>query len=386
MTELTNEREWVQRTWMECNQDLFAYTKAVLARRATPSSDCALPPLPEPAIAKGKGFDDVWAEHDYFTAEQVEQIRREAVEADRRARGHAALQALADQAQELDMGYGPPASAAQDDDDVERRLRAQTVAPFGPEGFALLVDAAQYIAGLRAQLEATTTNLQTAVQAAWTANAALSKAKTQLARQSQEPQGQAEPVHFYRQKGTSVWIECVTDPRKTFENSPAKSCWEYRTLYAAPAHPVAQPAPTQPTQQQANVLPPVAAPVGQQDAIISTLPIEKIVQLMDENTDRDFGLLCEPFARAVEVETIRRSRAQGGHGEQCTCPSGDGSLRWPCPAHPPVAGAQPVAVEQTPIDEIDCIEPILDGVCVRCGMGPCHQQGTATSGADGEQQ
>ncbi len=27
----------------------------------------------------------------------------------------------------------------------------------------------------------------------------------------------------------------------------------------------------------------------------------------------------------------------------CTCPSGDGSLQWPCPAHPPVqpAPAQP---------------------------------------------
>lgn len=23
----------------------------------------------------------------------------------------------------------------------------------------------------------------------------------------------------------------------------------------------------------------------------------------------------------------------------CTCPSGDGSLRWPCPVHPPIAGA-----------------------------------------------
>lgn len=22
---------------------------------------------------------------------------------------------------------------------------------------------------------------------------------------------------------------------------------------------------------------------------------------------------------------------------RCTCPSGDGSLRWPCPAHPPEA-------------------------------------------------
>jgi hypothetical protein len=27
----------------------------------------------------------------------------------------------------------------------------------------------------------------------------------------------------------------------------------------------------------------------------------------------------------------------------CTCPSGDGSLRWPCPAHPPTPQGQPSA-------------------------------------------
>lgn len=85
-------------------------------RRATPSSDCALPPLPEPH----------WTKTQSYTAEQVEQIRREAVEA------------------------------------------------------------------LQAELAATQASLETAVQAAWTANAALSETKAQLARQSQEPQGQAE--------------------------------------------------------------------------------------------------------------------------------------------------------------------------------------------------
>ncbi|GEM_PF-1697583 len=27
--------------------------------------------------------------------------------------------------------------------------------------------------------------------------------------------------------------------------------------------------------------------------------------------------------------------ATAQHSSECTCPSGDGSLRWPCPAHPP---------------------------------------------------
>jgi hypothetical protein len=63
-------------------------------------------------------------------------------------------------------------------------------------------------------------------------------------------------------------------------------------------------------KHQAHVMPPTRGTEGQLDAIVSTLPIEKIVQLMDENTDRHFGLKCEPFARAVEVEAIRRFRAQ----------------------------------------------------------------------------
>lgn len=38
----------------------------------------------------------------------------------------------------------------------------------------------------------------------------------------------------------------------------------------------------------------------------------------------------------------------------CTCPSGDGSLRWPCPAHPPAAGAaQPPSAPAEPRKETD---------------------------------
>lgn len=33
--------------------------------------------------------------------------------------------------------------------------------------------------------------------------------------------------------------------------------------------------------------------------------------------------------------------APSAQAPQCTCPSGDGSLRWPCPVHPPSAQAEP---------------------------------------------
>lgn len=32
--------------------------------------------------------------------------------------------------------------------------------------------------------------------------------------------------------------------------------------------------------------------------------------------------------------------------QQCTCPSGDGSLRWPCPSHPPAQQRKPLTDER----------------------------------------
>ena len=46
------------------------------------------------------------------------------------------------------------------------------------------------------------------------------------------------------------------------------------------------------------------------------------------------------IAMAAEIERLRyENRPMLGVGlpseTSCTCPSGDGSLRWPCPVHPP---------------------------------------------------
>jgi hypothetical protein len=45
------------------------------------------------------------------------------------------------------------------------------------------------------------------------------------------------------------------------------------------------------------------------------------------------------FARQVESATLA---AQPAQAPTCTCPSGDGSLRWPCPVHPPAPVPAPV--------------------------------------------
>lgn len=39
---------------------------------------------------------------------------------------------------------------------------------------------------------------------------------------------------------------------------------------------------------------------------------------------------------AIALRAIARALEQPeGREAVCTCPSGDGSLRWPCPKHPP---------------------------------------------------
>lgn len=42
-------------------------------------------------------------------------------------------------------------------------------------------------------------------------------------------------------------------------------------------------------------------------------------------------------AGAVWLSTQRPPVPTSSTPKTCTCPSGDGSLRWPCPVHPPVA-------------------------------------------------
>lgn len=47
------------------------------------------------------------------------------------------------------------------------------------------------------------------------------------------------------------------------------------------------------------------------------------------------------YGNPLECGGKQRSPAE----VRCTCPSGDGSLRWPCPAHPPETKPAPVGVK-----------------------------------------
>lgn len=79
MTELTNERALYEATINKREQNNDAW-RVWQAARCTQPADCAegLGPLPKPNVHR---TGDIFGEPTAYTAEQVEQIRREAYEA-----------------------------------------------------------------------------------------------------------------------------------------------------------------------------------------------------------------------------------------------------------------------------------------------------------------
>ncbi|MDT0140180.1 hypothetical protein [Acidovorax sp. PRC11] len=56
-----------------------------------------------------------------------------------------------------------------------------------------------------------------------------------------------------------------------------------------------------------------------------------------ENLER---LAADLTAENIQLRAaldVYRSAAAGPAPPRCTCPTGDGSLRWLCPSHPPAA-------------------------------------------------
>lgn len=58
-------------------------------------------------------------------------------------------------------------------------------------------------------------------------------------------------------------------------------------------------------------------------------------QDMADSAGRKLQMLDEDAAISKANMDALGGPAAFGLVERCTCPSGDGSLRWPCPAHPP---------------------------------------------------
>jgi hypothetical protein len=62
--------------------------------------------------------------------------------------------------------------------------------------------------------------------------------------------------------------------------------------------------------------------------------------LVDECFTDEWGKAgAAPAAAAGDVRDAARARDHNSQNPDCSCPSGNGSLRWPCPVHPPERAA-----------------------------------------------
>ncbi|MFW3786377.1 hypothetical protein ACKLKE_23140 [Klebsiella quasipneumoniae subsp. similipneumoniae] len=92
----------------------------------------------------------------------------------------------------------------------------------------------------------------------------------------------------------------------------------------------------------ANYPPAQPAPVVPQDVLEALQKVARIrLDMNDFDGDRRGIADCLGDAEEALIEVVNRRAAMLHASPVCTCPSGDGSLRWPCPVHPGSSPAIP---------------------------------------------
>ncbi|WP_228295678.1 hypothetical protein [Klebsiella quasipneumoniae] len=95
-------------------------------------------------------------------------------------------------------------------------------------------------------------------------------------------------------------------------------------------------------------MPPVQpAPVVPDDVLKALQKVARIRLDMDGfDGDRRGIADCLCDAEEALIEVVNRRAAMFQAAPVCTCPSGDGSLRWPCPVHPGNSPVVPDGIER----------------------------------------
>ena len=89
------------------------------------------------------------------------------------------------------------------------------------------------------------------------------------------------------------------------------------------------------------------APVVPQDVLDALQKVARIRLDMDGfDGDRRGIADCLCDAEEALIEVVNRRAAMLQAAPVCTCPSGDGSLRWPCPVHPGNSPVVPDGIER----------------------------------------
>lgn len=111
------------------------------------------------------------------------------------------------------------------------------------------------------------------------------------------------------------------------------------------------------------------APVVPDDVLAALQKVARIRLDMDGfDGDRRGIADCLCDAEEALIEVVNRRAAMLQAAPVCTCPSGDGSLRWPCPVHPgnsPVTqdgwtGNDKANAALMMLDRIETVDPVDD--------------------------
>lgn len=120
----------------------------------------------------------------------------------------------------------------------------------------------------------------------------------------------------------------------------------------------------------ANYPPAQPAPVVPQDVLEALQKVARIrLDMNDFDGDRRGIADCLGDAEEALIEVVNRRAAMLHASPVCTCPSGDGSLRWPCPVHPGNSPAIPDAARDALEKALTAMEFMgdtlnnLDAVC-----------------------
>lgn len=90
-------------------------------------------------------------------------------------------------------------------------------------------------------------------------------------------------------------------------------------------------------------------PVVPDDVLDALQKVARIrLDLNDFDGDRRGIAFCLSDAEETLIEVVNRRAAMLQGAPVCTCPSGDGSLRWPCPVHPGNSQAIPEGYVMVP--------------------------------------
>jgi hypothetical protein len=70
-----------------------------------------------------------------------------------------------------------------------------------------------------------------------------------------------------------------------------------------------------------------------------------------------FDVVVDPTLKPNEMKLVQPQEPAA-----CTCPSGDGSLRWPCPQHPPKGRPIKPEIARAMVDEMDMNDRVLAAI------------------------